>query len=114
VHYPLAVVSTNGANSFQLQLTGQPGRLYAIDTSTNLQISSWTPLVTNTSVGGQVTFTDTQSSSFRIVSIVAERPTERFGGLFCRGIGWLEYAAANLCRPLPLGYLMLHLWSDLP
>jgi hypothetical protein len=60
----LAVVSTNGAGPFQLQLTGQSGRLYAIDASTNLQIGSWMPLVTNTAVGGQFTFTDTQASNF--------------------------------------------------
>jgi hypothetical protein len=47
-----------------MQLAGQAGRLYAIDASTNLQIGSWMPLVTNTAVGGQLTFTDSQSSSY--------------------------------------------------
>jgi hypothetical protein len=58
----LAVVAANGAGSFQLVLSGQAGLLYAIDASTNLQAGSWVPLVTNTAVGGQFTFTDSQSS----------------------------------------------------
>ena len=59
----LAVVSTNGLRPFELLLTGQAGRLYAIDTSSNLQNGTWTPLVTNTAVNGQFVFVDNQSSN---------------------------------------------------
>ena len=60
----MAVVTTNGLRPFELLLTGQAGRLYAIDTSSNLQSGSWVPLVTNTAVNGQFIFVDTQSSNF--------------------------------------------------
>jgi hypothetical protein len=59
----LAVVATNGLRPFELLLTGQAGRLYAIDTSSNLQNGSWAPLVTNTAVNGQFIFVDSQSSN---------------------------------------------------
>ncbi len=59
----LAVVTTNGLRPFELLLTGQAGRLYAIDASSNLQNGSWTPLATNTAVNGQFVFVDTQSSN---------------------------------------------------
>ncbi|HWW01487.1 MAG TPA: hypothetical protein VNZ64_17450 [Candidatus Acidoferrum sp.] len=60
----LAVVNTNGLRPFELLLTGQAGRLYAIDTSSSLQNGTWTPLVTNTAVNGQFVFVDAQSSNF--------------------------------------------------
>lgn len=60
----LGVVNTNSAAGPQLLLTGQTGLRYAIDASTNLQSGSWVPLVTNTAVGGQFIFTDSQSSKF--------------------------------------------------
>ncbi len=62
----LEVVNTNGLRQVQLVLIGQAGRLFAIDASTNLQSGSWAPLITNTAVGGQFIFTDTQSSNFPI------------------------------------------------
>jgi hypothetical protein len=60
----LAVVTTNGVRPFELLLTGQAGRQYAIDISSNLQTGSWVPSVTNTAVNGQFIFVDTQSSNF--------------------------------------------------
>jgi len=60
----LGVVDTNGASGPLLVLTGQIGLRYAIDASTNLQPGSWVPLATNTAVGGQFIFTDSQSLNF--------------------------------------------------
>ena len=62
----LAIVLTNGLAPFQIQLTGQAGRAYAIDTSSNLQAGSWVPLLTNTAVAGQFIFTDPRSSNFPV------------------------------------------------
>jgi hypothetical protein len=60
----LTLLTTNGVSSFQLLLSGQSGLRYAIDASTNL--ATWLPLVTNTAVAGQFTFTDTASGNFPI------------------------------------------------
>ena len=56
-----AAVQSNGA--FTLTLTGQPGKSYVIQASTDLV--SWTSVVTNaTSFGGTLQFTDTNVVSF--------------------------------------------------
>jgi hypothetical protein len=60
----LSVLNINNAAGLQLVLTGQIGLRYAIDASTNLESGSWLPLVTNSTVSGQFTFTDSQSSKF--------------------------------------------------
>ncbi|HEY1173418.1 MAG TPA: Calx-beta domain-containing protein [Verrucomicrobiae bacterium] len=50
--------SSSGGN-FTLNLAGQPGLTYVIEVSTNLV--NWTPIFTNTTLNGAVSFTDTNS-----------------------------------------------------
>lgn len=57
----LAIVRTSSPGGLQLLFMGQAGLRYAIDASTNLH--SWLPLVTNTVVGGQFSFSDSVSSN---------------------------------------------------
>jgi hypothetical protein len=59
----LVAVTAGNPGQFQLQLIGQAGR-YVVEASTNLQ--AWGPLITNTAVGGQFNFTDSQSTNFRV------------------------------------------------
>jgi hypothetical protein len=60
----LVASSPNNPGQFQLQLIGQAGLRYAIEASTSLHPGSWSSLVTNTAVGGNFIFTDSQSATF--------------------------------------------------
>lgn len=60
----LAVITPGTPGQFQLRLTGQAGLQYVIEASASLQSGSWTPVITNTAVGGQFNFTDGQSPTF--------------------------------------------------
>jgi hypothetical protein len=48
---------------FPLLLTGTPGINYAIQFSTNLALSNWTAVVTNSPTNGTFSFTDTQATN---------------------------------------------------
>jgi hypothetical protein len=50
-------------SQFPLLLTGTPGINYAIQTLTNLSMTSWTALVTNSPTNGTFTFTDPGATS---------------------------------------------------
>src|SRR5438552_7000549 len=60
----LVAVTPVNPSQFQLQLIGQAGLQYVIEASASLQSGSWTPVITNTAVGGQFNFTDSRSASF--------------------------------------------------
>ncbi len=51
---------TNG--QFTVQLTGTPGINYAIQYTTNVAVSNWTALVTNSPTNGSFSFTDTNAT----------------------------------------------------
>jgi hypothetical protein len=62
VGYPVllsAPTTTNG--TFGFTLSGQPGQVYLLEVSTNLQ--QWAPLAWLTNLTGQVYFTDPASSN---------------------------------------------------
>ena len=52
-----------GNQQFSLTLTGTPGINYAVQMNTNLALSNWTPVVTNSSTNGTFSFTDTQATN---------------------------------------------------
>ena len=61
----LNIVSTGTgktANGFKLQLSGPPGSNYVIQASTDLK--NWTPISTNATPTGSVTYTDTAATNF--------------------------------------------------
>jgi hypothetical protein len=51
------------AAQFPLLLTGTPGINYAIQTLTNLSLTNWTALVTNSPTTGTFNFTDTNATN---------------------------------------------------
>ena len=57
----LVTIAPSNLGQFQLQLIGQTGQQYVIEASTNLQLGPWTAVITNTTVGGQFNFADSQS-----------------------------------------------------
>ena len=52
-----------GNQQFSLTLTGTPGINYAIQISTNLSLSNWTAVVTNSPTNGTFSFTDTHATN---------------------------------------------------
>ena len=52
-----------GNQQFSLTLTGTPGINYAIQISTNLALSNWTAVVTNSPTNGTFSFTDTHATN---------------------------------------------------
>ena len=54
----LSVASPFANGQFSLLLTGTPGINYAIQTSSNLALTNWTALVTNSPTNGTFSFTD--------------------------------------------------------
>ena len=48
---------------FPLLLTGTPGINYAIQASTNLALTNWTALATNSPTNGSFNFTDTHATN---------------------------------------------------
>jgi hypothetical protein len=63
-------MSTSFTNQqFSLSLTGTPGINYAIQISTNLALSNWTAVVTNSPTNGTFNFTDQQCDQ-RLVAFI--------------------------------------------
>ena len=60
---PTLTTSNLIGTQFPLQLIGTPGINYAIQTSTNLALSNWTTLVTNSPTNGTFSFTDTSATN---------------------------------------------------
>ena len=52
-----------GNKQFSLSLAGTPGINYAIQFSTNLAVSNWTAVVTNSPTNGTFSFTDTHATN---------------------------------------------------
>jgi hypothetical protein len=52
-----------GNQQFSLTLTGTPGINYAVQMNTNLALSNWTALVTNSPTNGTFSFTDTHATN---------------------------------------------------
>jgi hypothetical protein len=59
----LAPTGTLAGTQFPLLLTGTPGINYAIQTTTNLAMSNWTALTTNSPTNGTFSFTDTSATN---------------------------------------------------
>jgi hypothetical protein len=55
---PILIASNRVGIQFPLQLTGTPGINYIIQISTNLALSNWTAIVTNSPTNGTFSFTD--------------------------------------------------------
>ena len=51
-------------NRFVLRLSGDPGKSYIIQASTNLSSGSWTPVVTNVANGGSFDYTNVNMGNF--------------------------------------------------
>ena len=60
---PTLTASNLVGTQFPLQLTGTPGINYAIQISTNLALSSWTAVFTNSPTNGTFNFTDTSATN---------------------------------------------------
>ncbi len=60
---PTLTASNLVGTQFPLQLTGTPGITYAIQISTNLALSNWTAVVTNSPTNGTFSFTDTHATN---------------------------------------------------
>jgi hypothetical protein len=60
---PILTASNLIGTQFPLQLTGTPGINYAIQISTNLALSNWTAVVTNSPTNGTFSFTDTHATN---------------------------------------------------
>jgi hypothetical protein len=60
---PTLTASNLTGTQFPLQLTGTPGINYAIQISTNLATSSWTPVFTNSPTNGTFSFTDPNATN---------------------------------------------------
>jgi hypothetical protein len=60
---PTLAASNRVANRFSLQLTGTPGINFAIQFSTNLAMSNWSAIITNSPTNGTFTFTDTGATN---------------------------------------------------
>ena len=60
---PTLTVSNLVGTQFPLQLTGTPGINYAIQISTNLALSNWTGVITNSPTNGIFNFTDTHATN---------------------------------------------------
>lgn len=58
-----AVFSTN-TGAIHLELTGTAGRVYVLQTATNLLSPQWIPLATNTDVNGVLPFDDQSAGAF--------------------------------------------------
>ncbi len=61
--YFSAIVPTN-AGAMHLELTGTTGRVYVVQSATNLVSPQWIPLTTNTDVTGVLRFDDDSASNF--------------------------------------------------
>ena len=59
----LSVASPFANGQFSLLLTGTPGINYAIQTSSNLALTNWTALVTNSPTNGTFSFTDIHATN---------------------------------------------------
>lgn len=57
-------ISRTNAGAIHLELAGAPGRVYAIQAATNLMLTQWENLTTNTNVTGILPFDDTSAGSF--------------------------------------------------
>ena len=60
---PTLTASNFLGTQFPLQLTGTPGINYSIQFSTNLALSNWTAVVTNSPTNGTFSFTDTSATN---------------------------------------------------
>jgi hypothetical protein len=60
---PMLTASNRVGTQFPLQLTGTPGINYAIQISTNLALSNWTAVVTDSPTNGTFSFTDTHATN---------------------------------------------------
>lgn len=60
---PTLTASNLVGTQFPLQLTGTPGINYAIQFSTNLAVSNWTNVTTNSPTNGVFSFTDTSATN---------------------------------------------------
>ncbi|HTX22678.1 MAG TPA: hypothetical protein VMD27_12595 [Candidatus Aquilonibacter sp.] len=60
---PTMTASNLVGTQFPLQLTGTPGINYSIQISTNLALSNWTAIVTNSPTNGTFSFTDPQATN---------------------------------------------------
>jgi hypothetical protein len=60
---PTLTASNLVGTQFPLQLAGTPGINYAIQVSTNLALSNWTALTTNSLTNGTFSFTDTSATN---------------------------------------------------
>lgn len=60
---PTLTASNLVGTQFPLQLTGTPGINYALQISTNLALSNWTAVVTNSPTNGIFSFTDTHATN---------------------------------------------------
>jgi hypothetical protein len=60
---PTLTASNLVGTQFPLQLIGTPGINYAIQISTNLALSNWTAVVTNSPTNGTFSFTDTHATN---------------------------------------------------
>ena len=60
---PTMTASNLVGTQFPLQLTGTPGINYAVQFSTNLALSNWTAVVTNSPTNGTFNFTDPQATN---------------------------------------------------
>jgi hypothetical protein len=60
---PMLTASNRVGTQFPLQLTGTPGINYAMQISTNLALSNWTAVVTNSPTNGTFSFTDTHATN---------------------------------------------------
>lgn len=60
---PTLVASNRLGTEFSLQLSGTPGINYAIQMITNLTVTNWTALVTNSPTNGAFSFTDVSATN---------------------------------------------------
>jgi hypothetical protein len=60
---PALTASNHTGTQFSLQLDGTPGINYAIQITTNLATSSWTPIFTNSPTNGILSFTDPNATN---------------------------------------------------
>src|ERR1035441_1562860 len=60
---PMLTPNNRIGTQFSLQLTGTPGINYAVQVSTNLALSNWTAVVTNSPTNGTFGFTDTSAAN---------------------------------------------------
>ena len=59
----ILTVSNYAGNQFSLTLNGSPGFGYAIQMTTNLSLTNWTAIVTNTATNGVFIFTDAHATN---------------------------------------------------